>query len=188
MPATVFFDVDGVLADFVGGALALHNATLDRDAVEWDFCSQIGFAGVNDAKFWEPMGREFWAGLAPLADGFCLLRAAEQLVGADRIALLTSPCETPGCIDGKRDWVAKHMPDYRRRLFTGSAKHLFAAPDKVLVDDHDPNCEKFGLAGGWVVTPARPWNANRADCQPGGWFNVPKVFESLRHAVQVAGR
>lgn len=186
MKPAVFFDLDGVLADFVSGAFAAHGKALPIEDVTWGFPEQLGFAGVNDPKFWEPLGHDFWANLGRYEDGFTLLRAAEQLIGPDRIGLLSSPCDTAGCADGKRAWVAEHLPAYRRRLFLGSAKELFAGPGKVLVDDHDANCEAFAAAGGRVVTPPRPWNRRKAECRPGGGFGFSAVFEELQAAVDAA--
>jgi hypothetical protein len=186
MKPVIFFDLDGVLADFVGGALALHGKELPRDEVQWDFYSQIGFDGPSDPRFWGPMGHEFWAGLSVLPDGLCLLRTAERLVGAENIAFLSSPCETAGCADGKRAWVRRHFPDYARRLFLGSAKHLFAGPGKILVDDHDKNTGAFGGAGGLYVLVPRPWNVNRTECHPGGSFDVPQVARWLEGTLSLA--
>lgn len=182
--ATVFFDLDGVLADFVRGALLHHRAVLPIGEVQWGFPSQIGFTGVDDPAFWERMDRVFWADLSPYSDGFCLLRSTEGLVGAENIGLLTSPCDTVGCVDGKRDWVARYLPDYRKRLFVGSAKHLFAGPGKILVDDHDPNADRFREAGGNTVVPPRPWNSWASSCYPCGAFDVPTVFGWLKSCVK----
>ena len=183
MKPVIFFDMDGVLADFVSGTFAAHGKSIPVETVEWGFPVQLGFDGVNDPRFWEPFGRDFWANLSPYRDGLELLRAAEGLIGPEQIALLSSPCDTPGCADGKRDWVAKHLPAYRRRLFLGSAKELFAGKQKVLVDDHDPNCEKFAAAGGHAVTPPRPWNRHKPACLPGGGFGLAGVLEQLQLAV-----
>lgn len=179
MKPVLFFDLDGVLADFVRGALAHHGKSLQMADVRWDFPQQVGFGGTWAPEFWEPLGETFWAGLDTLRDGFELLGAAERLVGADRIGLLSSPCDTRGCAEGKRAWVARHMPDYRKRLFLGSAKELFAAPGKVLVDDHDPNCDRFAAWGGRAILVPRPWNARRGECCPAGGFDAAKVAAEL---------
>jgi hypothetical protein len=181
----ILFDLDGVLADFVGGALMYHGRTDIRHAdVRWAIEAQLG---LDPAAFWRDLGYGFWASLPVLPDGLALLTAAQDIVGWDRIGLLTSPCDTNGCIDGKRAWVEKHAPQHRRRLFVGSAKELFAGPTKVLIDDHDGNVEKFQAAGGLVVQPPRPWNARRAECVNGHEFDVAKVVEELRTVVEVAG-
>lgn len=181
---TIFFDMDGVLADFVLGAFALHGRSVPMEDVRWDFLTQIGFDGVNDPAFWEPMGFDFWAGLPAYEDGMQLLARAAEMVGADRIGLLTSPCDTPGCVDGKRDWVARRLPAYRKRLFVGSAKQLFAGPGKILVDDHDANADAFRAAGGQTFQPPRPWNRYRPYCLPGGAFDVWAAADRLDRLVQ----
>jgi hypothetical protein len=183
---TVFFDLDGVLANFVRGALQTHRAELPIATVSWGFPAQIGFTGVDDPRFWEPLDFGFWANLEPYPDGFALLRFAETLVGATNIGLLTSPCDTAGCVEGKRAWVAKHLPEYRRRLFVGSAKELFASPRKVLVDDHDANCAKFMAAGGRCVMPPRPWNAYGHNCVEEDAFSVAQQSKILQQEVGYA--
>lgn len=171
---TFFFDLDGVLADFVRGACEFHGSTLHHDMsqVRWDFHDKLG---VTPEQFWQPLGYNFWVNLAPLPDGFALLRQAESLVGAGRIGLLTSAAGVQGCVDGKRAWVKKYLPDYLPRMFTGSAKELFASESKVLVDDHDPNCDKFRAHGGRAVLVPRPWNARRAECSTCGSFDFRSV-------------
>lgn len=182
MKPVIFFDLDGVLADFVEGAFRLHGKSLPPLDVRWDFCSQLGFAGPNDPAFWDRMGYEFWLHLEPYADGFSLLKYAEALAGKENVGLLTSPCDTAGCVEGKRSWVHNHLPDYKRRVFVGSAKHLFAGPGKVLVDDHDANVDAFAAAGGLVVQPARPWNRKLAFCRPDGSFDVFAACDQLEQA------
>jgi hypothetical protein len=177
MAPAIFFDLDGVLADFVTGALELHGKSIPVDHVRWDFDRQLG---IEPAEFWAPMGRSFWAGLPVHCDGFELLRRAERLVPRDRIALLSSPCANDGCVEGKRDWVKRWLPEYLPRLFVGTAKHLFASPSKILVDDHDGNIDRFVNSGGFTVTAPRPWNLCRWQCRNGA-FDPVEVTEELRH-------
>ncbi len=175
-----FLDLDGCLVDFVGGALRLHGKSLPPSEVRWDFLSQIGFSGIDDPAFWERMGRPYWAGLDWTAEGRALLAGLEGLFGADRVALMTSPCMTDGCADGKLDWVAREMPAYRRRVFLGSAKHMAAGPGKLLVDDHDANAERFRAHGGAALLVPRPWNERRAECDGEGRFDVAAVLAEAR--------
>lgn len=181
MTPTIYVDMDGVLCHFVRGAIAHHGSALDPDTAAWGLEAQMG---IDPATFWSGLGRTFWSGLEPYADGFALLAAAESLVGADNIALLSSPCDTDGCCDGKRDWVARHLPAYRRRLFLGSDKAVHAGPNKILVDDHVDNTAWFFAAGGRIVMPPRPWNPRRAECiYPGGYFDVADVSKHLEGIV-----
>lgn len=192
MVPAILFDVDGLIANFVKGACEVHGSTLHHNmkSIQWNFFETMG---LTEEEFWKPCGRRFWANLEPLADGTELLKYAETLVGANRIGLLTSPCNTDGCIDGKRDWVAKHLPDYKRRLFTGSAKELFAGPGKVLVDDNDGNADKFVFSdgkftGGRAVLVPRPWNRKRSVTDANGNFHVSNVGCILKSELEEACR
>lgn len=181
----IFFDLDGVLADFVGGVFRLqHPKPAPRyDDVRWGLEEQLGYA--DPADFWRQLGYEFWSELPAYEDGFGLLGAVATAVGLDGIGLLTSPCDTPGCLEGKRDWVRRHLPDYHRRLFIGSAKHLFAGPGKVLVDDHDANVDAFRAAGGRVVQPPRPWNRRSGETHERGSFVVTAAYTDVIAAVSL---
>jgi|SRR5579871_246204 len=174
-----FVDLDGVLVDFVAGALAVHGKTLARREVKWSFPEQIGFAGADDAAFWEPLGFDFWAGLGWHEDGRRLLGELERLVGADRIALLTSPCLTRGAVEGKVEWLRRRLPRYARQFFVGPAKHLCAGPGKVLVDDHDANVDRFVGAGGRAVLVPRPWNRRAVLTDETGYFPVDFVLHEI---------
>lgn len=179
---SIFFDVDGVIADFVGGVLKQHNREdIPRKDVRWGLEAQLGIA---PADFWRPLGFEFWANLPVLEDGWKLLQQAEWMLGVTNIGLLTSPCDTPGCIDGKRKWIRQFFPEYERRTFFGSAKHLFAGPTKILVDDNDDNCRKFMEAGGQTLLVPRPWNESRLSSNADGSFSLKTVGERLANVLR----
>lgn len=180
---SVFFDLDGVLADFVAGALKAHGREdVSAASVTWGIEAQLR---LEPAAFWAPLGFDFWANLTPYPDGLSLLSAAIGMVGGDNIGLLTSPCDTAGCVDGKRAWVSRHLPQFSRRLFVGSAKELFAGPTKVLVDDHDANIDKFNRAGGRTLQPPRPWNRYGHNCR-GAAFDVPSQIAMLAQEIGYA--
>src|SRR5262245_12631046 len=153
--------------------------------VQWDFCLQMGFKTARDPDFWHPMGRAFYANLSPLWDGIRLLHMLEwsRIVPQGRIALLTAAMGNPGTIDGKRDWVQTHLPEYLPRLFTGAQKELFAGPEKVLIDDNTENVAKFIAAGGQGVLIPRPWNTRCEECNEEGWFSPEQLIEEVRGAV-----
>lgn len=181
MSLAILFDLDGVLSNFVAGALLHHGrADVSHSEVRWGIESQLG---IEPEPFWAHLGYEFWSSLPLYPDGAVLLDGVIKLVDVARIGLLTSPCDTAGCVDGKRDWVARHLPEFRRRVFVGSAKELFAGPRKILIDDHDANCDKFVAAGGTAVMPPRPWNRRRAECVPGGYFDPASLLAEVANAV-----
>lgn len=77
--AVVFFDLDGVLSDFVRGALDHHGrGDFPYEEVRWGIEEQLG---IDPKQFWEELGHAFWANLSVYPDGLCLFRSAERLVG-----------------------------------------------------------------------------------------------------------
>lgn len=177
----IFFDQDGVLADFTRAALRAHGKTLPIMEAKWDFPSQVGFTGASDPEFWKPLGFDFWASLPVHADGLALFRRLACHHPKDRFAVLSSPCETAGCVDGKRAWIAEHVPELAKRAFFGSAKEMFAGPAKLLIDDRDENVERFRAAGGHAVLVPRPWNKRKSDCfLDGGFCPVDLEAEIVR--------
>ena len=178
MKPVVYCDLDGLIVDFVAGAFALHGKSIPAPDVRWDFDRQLG---IPPEDFWAPMGRDFWANLPWTAEGPELLARVEALVGKERVVLLTSPCDTPGGVEGKVEWVRRHLPEYRRRFFVGPPKSLAAGPTKVLLDDYDRNVELFDAEGGHAVLVPRPWNARRSEsCPATGRFSVDAVVSELQ--------
>jgi len=135
----VLLDIDGVLADFIGGACKLHGR------------SQGGLApllGMSAGAFYAPMGQSFWAGLTPLPWMRDVVTMLEGKFGVENICLLTAPILTPGCFDGKLEWINTHLPQYRRRYLVGPAKHFCASESSLLIDDNTTNVLDFTKAGG----------------------------------------
>ena len=185
MATVCYLDMDGVICDFSGGALRAHglNATV-ADLTEFGWPAQYGFENWRDeeSEFWRPFNRSFWANLEWTPDGPELIAALEEVFG-ENIALLTAPSENDGCYDGKKDWVCRHLPKYRKRLFTGVAKSLAAAPCKLLVDDYEKNIDMFAGAKGKTVLIPRPWNRRRAETCSQGNCDVEKLADEIRKVV-----
>lgn len=156
--------MDGVLVNFLGGACAFHNKTYDglphdpdnqAEQRPWNIEPIFGMSAPD---LWDPLGREFWANLEPLPHCHEVVEILTKKFGEENICLLTSPVRTDGCIDGKMDWIRKHLPQFKRQFLVGPAKQFAASPNHVLVDDHAQNIEAFKDAGGHVFMMPAPWN------------------------------
>lgn len=188
MTPVCYLDLDGVLVDFVTGALAFHGKSLPPSEVRWDFAEQVGFDGPDGpARFWNGFGRQFWADLDWTHEGRELLAGVCKLFGTPNVVLLSSPCATPGCRDGKADWVKAHCPELAPRLFLGAEKAVFAGPHAVLVDDRQKTVEEYVRRGGRAVLVPRPWNSRKALCDEQGCFVVPALLEDVKAALEAAG-
>ncbi len=173
-----FLDMDGVPVDFWAGALALHGRSVPYAEREWDIAGQLD---IPAPAFYGPMDRTFWANLPWMPDGRKLLGAVEAIFG-NNIAIMTSPIQTAGCIDGKIDWIKANAPQYSRRFAVCPAKHLMAGPGKILLDDHDDNIDRFLGAGGRAVLVPRPWNRRRRKALDPGFTTLDLAGEIAREA------
>jgi hypothetical protein len=163
----VFLDLDGVLVDFVNGACRHHG-------VKNPYLNPLNHGNYELADllemphetFWGGMGYNFWSQLDWLIDGPEIIRAIMRYVSPKQVTLLTSPIQTPGCIDGKMHWINKHLPQWRRQFLVGPPKHVIAGPGKLLIDDFDKNVDK------WVT---------RKDGTPTGGtaIQVPRMMNRL---------
>lgn len=178
----VLLDLDGVLVNMVDGVFkhfgwsyptSLTDSSVRTERVSY-YIHEI--TGRDRSEIWPKLGREFWAGLEPLPWAMDVVRALENRFGKEHICLLTRPVETDGCVDGKRDWIKRYLPDYRWRALIGSAKEFCASPRRILIDDHEENCKEFREEGGHTFLFPAPWNRR---FQEDAWGSVEEWIRAL---------
>jgi 5'(3')-deoxyribonucleotidase len=150
----ILLDMDGVLADFIGGACHYyHRSELVRDwpLGEYDICKVMGY---EPEEFWRGLCPMFWLNLLPMPDMQEIIEATEPF----DTCILTSPTFDPQCAAEKISWINAHVPRFKRQYLIGPAKPFCAAPNHILVDDSEKNCLDFEAAGGRAVMVPRPWN------------------------------
>ena len=157
-------DMDGVIADFVGGACRTHRIEYpyNRDARRpeaknnWDIVSLFG---MKPDDFWKPLEEEFWASLEFTEEAHQILELVEKYFGAENVCLLTTPSLNLGSIPGKMRWLETKLPRYARRYLCGPRKEFCAHSQATLVDDNDGNIDGFKKNGGNGILLPRPWNS-----------------------------
>lgn len=154
-----FLDMDGVLCDFMTGAMAAHDETYDESEWPvgvWDVekvldCSAEEFWRAIDAQ-----GVWFWSDLCPFDWTATLLR---RLRGRfDEVVITTSPSKSPHSYAGKKHWLDKYLVSKIHPLIFTNRKELLAGPDRLLIDDGDHNVKRFRDAGGSAVSFPQPWS------------------------------
>lgn len=185
MNKQLYLDMDGVLVDFIGGALARHNsdtefyyATHPDRLGRWIYETDIA---ANKQQFWEKVNVPgFWVGLRPTRESSDLVFLVGELFGIDRTAILTAPSDDPKSITEKQNWVAKYFPEYKLNMIfaPGDSKKLVAGPGRILIDDSDTNVRNWALAGGTGILFPRPWNTNYSNPNPLGYV-MDKLGEAL---------
>ncbi len=161
MITQIFLDMDGVLCDFAGESLRLHNRPDIIDnwpKGEWDIAKMIG---ITDADFWEAIdlgGLDWWADLPayPWARDLC-----EMCESFAPVCISTSPSQHHGSSAGKVLWLQRFFGTHFRAYMLGEHKSFLAQPGRVLVDDSDKNISSFVLAGGHAALVPQPWNSGQ---------------------------
>lgn len=150
----VYCDMDGVLADFIGGMERLYN--LSGSAAVEKFLSK--------PHAWEQVHEEhpdIFAQLTALPDAAALMRVLKQLEREKRINLfiLTAvPNELlhSRAILDKKDWMYRHFQIDPRKVFVGTRKDKskYALIDKmegrqpsILIDDFKKNIREWEQLG-----------------------------------------
>ena len=154
----VYFDMDGVLADFNNAACAAHG--LKDWWEEHPTCRGPSFWDLHDnldltlSEFWAPLeGHEFWASLVRLRDGFAMLNHVHMEHDA-QIRCLTTPWVCAGSYSGKFEWFTKNCADLIKITATGG----------------DPEKLPLGWAARLAIDPdSGLWAFNRKQRETRNW-------------------
>lgn len=172
-------DLDGVLVNFVYGALKVHDRLdIPYEEIDWNFFERV--TPGDAAKFWAPLGFEFWKNLPWIDNGRVLIAKLMNEFGVDNIALCTSPCDTLGSVEGKIAWIQREIPALRRNFMICPHKKFASGPNRILIDDNDGNCEKFVAGGGRAILVPQPWNKRAGQHIPGVGYSVDKILAEVR--------
>ena len=160
----IYFDMDDVLADFVGAALAAHGQPNwyeeNPGCRGGDFWSIPDCLGMTLEEFWEPLEHhEFWSRLKPLDDGMAMFQHA--FMSDDTTCyILTSPWSCCGCYSGKFEWFMRwiHPSLTPQRFLPVHDKHSYAGSQSILVDDNETNCKHWKKFGGHSFLVGRKRN------------------------------
>lgn len=136
---TVFFDLDGVLADFDAHLRSRH-PLLPADLFS-----------LSDQEFWPLVLSipNFWEDLPLIAGAKELFHFACEHF--EEVAILSAPSrhDNRSCI-GKNLWLNQHFSHYffERNFVRAHHKKRFADPNSILIDDQLKNIEEWRQAGG----------------------------------------
>jgi len=159
----ILLDMDGVLTNFLQGAINVLNKKLDKTITEEQFVTEFGSWGINEYygvsldDFWTAIQGEedFWLNLKPLPWAKELY---EWLSSEYEVTIVTSPSLDPECASQKLQWLKKHLGITSDKVFIGSRKHLMAG-NGILIDDWSGNVERFRENGGVAILVPSNWNA-----------------------------
>lgn len=117
-PFLIFFDLDGVLADYEGAARKL---------------------GLVDGELWRAQTiPKFYRNLPPLGPGIQIVKLIEDLYPGSARFLTAGPDEAPDALGDKVAWLYDQFPEklvHRRYIITGD-KGACGIDRDMLIDDH----------------------------------------------------
>ena len=156
----IFLDLDGVIANFTKAVTNAFNIEYDNIEDNWikgeySIAPQIG---KTEGEIWARLNKidTFWEDIEvyPYAS-----KMVKYLKSKYEVHVCTSPSSQPNCTTGKIKWLIKNRFGFGRNIIITPNKHLFAGPNRVLIDDMDANCEKFKLFGGETILFSQVWNS-----------------------------
>lgn len=182
----IFVDLDGVLVDFMAGALAVHGKPdLKFKPGIHSPAKQLGISNDEFSTKIEAKA-DFWETLKPYDFAHDLMTKIEQEAGHNaqegdgvtrhEIILLTTPARDPLSVVGKIRWVEHHFPKYKKLLMIGRCKWACAQPNALLIDDNAGFCDKFAEAGGATILFPRIWNPNHQYADRAVEFTMSRVL------------
>lgn len=162
----ILLDMDGVMANFVDGACRVHGRGLVDLLQIWPVgaYSIEGAMGLTSPVFWaglDAAGVDFWRNLEPYP---WLKELWAILQNYGPITISSSPSHGAYAATGKVLWLRQYIEAGFRDYMFGSAKHLLAAPGRVLIDDSDEKCQQFQAHGGHAIVFPQRWNSCHAHC------------------------
>jgi 5'(3')-deoxyribonucleotidase len=160
----VLLDMDGVLVDFISGAIEVINKEFNRTVTLEQYVKEFGqwgipdYYGITTSQFWKAIHStpNFWINLKPIPwykDLYDFLKEMGE------VTILTAPSEDPVCVKEKLEWLRQYLGIKNDAVFIGSRKYLMAG-NGLLIDDYQKNVENFKKEGGDAVLIPSTWNTN----------------------------
>mgnify|MGYP001187749547 CR=1 FL=1 len=155
---TIYLDMDGVLVDFVSGAIEATGIDLTHDTwTEWD---AYRLKEWSSDQFWAPINERlyFWEDLQPYPWAEELLELCKSF---GEVVFCSTPSRNPESASGKLTWLQQRgwLKDHDCILMKD--KWRLAKPGTILIDDRRDSCALFSAHGGKSICFPQPWNRDR---------------------------
>ena len=143
----VYFDMDGVLADFENGIRELCNMEPQKQGQHSPQYDDLMFAAMRKAG-------HFYGKLRPFPDAVALLHEVLALFGPDHVAILTGiPKPERGIPEASKDkkaWIQRHVTSSLEvnTVLRRDKIHFAGSRDHILIDDYSANIREWEKAGG----------------------------------------
>lgn len=175
MKPHIFIDMDGVLVDFVAGALAAHGMEPTEEILKSREMYQP--MGITKQEFYEGidrLGEWFWCSLQPTIWADDLMKAVKTANGRTGWSIATAPTRNSTSAKGKVLWMKEMFGVGFKNYLIGKNKHFLARPGHLLIDDSEEQVDRFREHGGQAILVPSPSNRMAG-------FDVMKQIEDSLH-------
>jgi len=177
-PYEIYCDMDGVLVDFIGGAIEQINRDLQDETITGSSIDRLrkklgelnrDSVTAQDLSKMDKKNRlqsarrymysrlqnneEFWANIPPTSDGLQLW----SYISKFNPYILTAPMQGEGSKRGKELWIEEHLNPIQspKEIFMSHEKYNWAVDDlgqpNVLIDDFETNTIPWKEHGGIAI-------------------------------------
>ncbi len=140
----IYFDMDGVLADFDRGIQELCGLDPMDQSVRSEEKTEEMWSAVRNVP-------HFYLKLKPLEEGMEVFRILYETC-PEKVQILSAQPKQKRRIhtaeQDKREWCGQYLPDIPINITLRKEKPNFAAPGNILIDDYDVNIRQWEKAGG----------------------------------------
>lgn len=169
----IFLDMDGVLVNFMKGALTQFlgqkkaEEKLGQTQPEsWHapagFELQLHLPHLTKEQIFDSIADNprFWVDLEPMPWAFDLMELAQSQ--AKQVRILTAPVQHTNCHSQKAAWIEQYFPQlYKdRAVILAKEKYLLAAAGRMLIDDNEQQTTDFRASSGSSILFPAPYNIN----------------------------
>lgn len=177
MKPHIVLDIDGVLADFVGGLCpvvsdALGREVLEEHITEYYVTDALQIEPAIWAALWEAHEHRLYAESLPYPG---IHEGLKALASLGRLSIHTG--RPPQAEAATREWIVRHLDlPVDVRFLSGAAKYTSAHHVDYFVDDYLEDIVAASAGHGFIMD--RPWNRTGA---PATVRRVSSLLEVARH-------
>lgn len=157
---TIYLDMDGVLVDFVSGAIEATGIDLTHDTwTEWD---AYRLKGWTSDQFWASINERlyFWEDLQPYPWAEELLELCKSF---GDVVFCSTPSRNPESASGKLTWLQQRGWLKNHDCILMKDKWRLAKPGTILIDDRRESCALFAAHGGRDICFPQPWSHDNVE-------------------------
>lgn len=158
----IFLDLDQTLVDlFRPIARRMGRDDIADNVNEPGTYDWGSLLGIKNAALWrlvDTWGPEFWEELPWTPWGEELLDIA---CSQDTDVTIVSRAVTANAFAGKKLWFDACVPSGVQLHLVDGGKSFLSAPGRLLIDDHQTNCDDWRIHGGYSIVVPAPYNSQR---------------------------